>query len=471
MKQFKPIDNKDIQYFKTIVGEQFVSNDPEVLKNYSKDETPDETLRLLPEIVIKPTTSDEIQLITRYCFEKNIAITPRGAGSGLSGGSIPAYGGIVLSLERMNRILEIDIENLIVVVEPGVITNDINRRLKSYGLFYAGYPMSLETCQIGGNVAENAGGGKAVKYGVTGHYVRGVEFVTASGELVHFGGKIYKDVSAYDIVHLMVGSEGTLGIITKIYLKVIPLPKERIVLLAPFDAVDQALRLPVILLNEMAVLPTSLEFMNHESLEFTYKYCNRSYPFPEAKSHILVEIDGDDEERVFSLSEKIGNRLFDVGAKEVYMADDSVLIEEIWKMRRAVPEAIHLALPVEMNEDISVPIQKIGDVLFIIKELSQQYHLFSPVYGHIGDGNLHVTLAPKRNEDWKKNEPVIRKRFYGRVKELGGVLSGEHGVGLKRRDYLSQFYSREEINLMRNIKRAFDPKGILNPGKIFPDFE
>ena len=471
MKQFKPIDNKDIQYFKTIVGEQFVSNDPEVLKNYSKDETPDETLRLLPEIVIKPTTSDEIQLITRYCFEKNIAITPRGAGSGLSGGSIPAYGGIVLSLERMNRILEIDIENLIIVVEPGVITNDINRRLKSYGLFYAGYPMSLETCQIGGNVAENAGGGKAVKYGVTGHYVRGVEFVTASGELVHFGGKIYKDVSAYDIVHLMVGSEGTLGIITKIYLKVIPLPKERIVLLAPFDAVDQALRLPVILLNEMAVLPTSLEFMNHESLEFTYKYCNRSYPFPEAKSHILVEIDGDDEERVFSLSEKIGNRLFDVGAKEVYMADDSVLIEEIWKMRRAVPEAIHLALPVEMNEDISVPIQKIGDVLFIIKELSQQYHLFSPVYGHIGDGNLHVTLAPKRNEDWKKNEPVIRKRFYGRVKELGGVLSGEHGVGLKRRDYLSQFYSREEINLMRNIKRAFDPKGILNPGKIFPDFE
>jgi len=471
MKQFKPIDNQDIQYFKTIVGEQFVSNDPEVLKNYSKDETPDETLRLLPEIVIKPTTSGEIQLITRYCFEKNIAITPRGAGSGLSGGSIPAYGGIVLSLERMNRILEIDIENLIVVVEPGVITNDINRRLKSYGLFYAGYPMSLETCQIGGNVAENAGGGKAVKYGVTGHYVRGVEFVTASGELVHFGGKIYKDVSAYDIVHLMVGSEGTLGIITKIYLKVIPLPKERIVLLAPFDAVDQALRLPVILLNEMAVLPTSLEFMNRESLEFTYKYCNRSYPFPEAKSHILVEIDGDDEERVFSLSEKIGNRLFDIGAKEVYMADDSVLIEEIWKMRRAVPEAIHLALPVEMNEDISVPIQKIGDVLFIIKELSQQYHLFSPVYGHIGDGNLHVTLAPKRNEDWKKNEPVIRKRFYGRVKELGGVLSGEHGVGLKRRDYLSQFYSREEINLMRNIKRAFDPKGILNPGKIFPDFE
>jgi glycolate oxidase len=357
MNQFKPINDQDIQYFKTIIGEQFVSGDPEVLKNYSKDETPDETLRLLPEVVIKPTTNKEIQLITRYCFEKNIAITPRGAGSGLSGGSIPAYGGVVLSLERMNRILEIDIENLIVVVEPGVITNDINRQLKSYGLFYAGYPMSLETCQIGGNVAENAGGGKAVKYGVTGHYVRGVEFVTASGDLVHFGGKIYKDVSAYDIVHLMVGSEGTLGIITKIYLKVIPLPRERIVLLAPFDDVNQALRLPVILLKEMAVVPTSLEFMNHESLDFTYNYCNRSYPFPEAKSHILVEIDGDDEDRVFSLSEKIGNRLFDMGAKEVYMADNSVLIEEIWKMRRAVPEAIHLALPLEMNEDISLPIQ------------------------------------------------------------------------------------------------------------------
>jgi len=468
MRPFKPIDDQDIQYFITIVGDQFVSGDPEVLKNYSKDETPDETLRLLPELVIKPKTTNEIQLLARYCFEKNIAITPRGAGSGLSGGAIPAYGGVVLSMERMNQILEIDIENLIVVVEPGVITNDINRQLKSYGLFYAGYPMSLETCQIGGNVAENAGGGKAVKYGVTGNYVRGLEFVTASGELIHFGGKIYKDVSAYDIIHLMVGSEGTLGIITKIYLKVIPLPKERIVLLAPFDDVNQALRLPVILLKEMAILPTSLEFMNHESLGFAYKYCNRSYPLPDAKSHILIEIDGDDEERVFSLSEKIGNRLFDVGAKEVYMADNSILIEEIWKMRRAVPEAIHLALPVEMNEDISLPILDIGNILLVIKDLSQQYHLFSPIYGHIGDGNLHVTLAPKRIEYWKKDEPTIRKMFYEKVKELGGVLSGEHGIGLKRRDYLSQFYSPEEIRLMRNIKKAFDPKGILNPGKIFP---
>ena len=469
MNQFKSIDNQDIQYFKTIVGDQFVLVDSEVLKNYSKDETPDETLRLLPEIVIKPKETSEIQLITQYCYDKYIAVTPRGAGSGLSGGSIPAYGGVLLSLERMNHILEIDTDNLIVVVEPGVITNDINRKLKGYGLFYAGYPMSLETCQIGGNVAENAGGGKAVKYGVTGNYVRGLEFVTASGELIHFGGKIYKDVSAYDIIHLMVGSEGTLGIITKIYLKVIPLPKERIVLLAPFDDVDQALQLPVVLLKEMAVLPTSLEFMNHESLDFTYKYCNRSYPFPEAKSHILVELDGNNEEEVFSLAEKIGNRLFEMRAKEVYMADNSVLIEEIWKMRRAVPEAIHLALPVEINEDISVPIQKIGNILFSIEELSQQYNLFSPVYGHIGDGNLHVTLAPKNREGWEKYEPIIRKAFYGKVKELGGVLSGEHGVGLKRKDYLSQFYSAEEITLMRNIKKAFDPRGILNPGKIFPD--
>jgi glycolate oxidase len=471
MNQFKPIDDQDIQYFITIVGDQFVSEDPEILKNYSKDETPDETLRLLPEVVIKPKTTSEIQLLARYCFEKNIAITPRGAGSGLSGGAIPAYGGVVMSMERMNQILEIDTDNLMVVVEPGVITNDINRQLKICGLFYAGYPMSLETCQIGGNVAENAGGGKAVKYGVTGNYVRGVEFVTATGEMVHFGGKVYKDVSSYDIVHLMVGSEGTLGIITKIYLKVIPLPKERIVLLAPFDDVNQALRLPVILLKEMAILPTSLEFMNHESLGFAYKYCNRSYPFPDAKSHILIEIDGDDEERVFSLSEKIGNRLFDVGAKEVYMADNSILIEEIWKMRRAVPEAIHLALPVEMNEDISLPIQEIGNILLVIEDLSQQYYLFSPVYGHIGDGNLHVTLAPKRIEHWKKDEPIIRKMFYEKVKELGGVLSGEHGIGLKRKNYLSQFYSLEEINLMRNIKKAFDPKGILNPGKIFPDSE
>lgn len=471
MNNYKQIDNRDIDYFKNIIGEKFVYVDQEVLKNYSKDETPDEFLRKLPDVVVKPSNTNEIQLLMRYCNEKNIAVTPRGAGSGLSGGAIPVYGSIVLSFERMNHILEIDTNSMIVVVEPGVITNEINRKLKSYNLFYAGYPMSLETCQIGGNVAENAGGGKAIKYGVTGNYVRGLEFVTATGGIMHFGGKIYKDVSSYDVVHLMVGSEGTLGIITKIYLKVIPLPKERIVLLAPFDDLRQALRLPVVLLREMALVPTSLEYMNDQSLDFTYKYCNRSYPFPEAKSHILIEIDGDNEEMVFSISEKIGNQLYDMGAKEVYVADNSVLIEEIWKIRRAIPEAIHMALPQEINEDISVPIHKIDILLSYIDEISHQYNLYSPVYGHIGDGNLHISLAPKQPNNWKNIEPLIRKTLYNQVTQINGVLSGEHGVGLKRKNYLSQFYSQAEISLLRNIKNAFDPKGILNPGKIFPDLE
>jgi len=469
MNNYKQIDKQDISYFQNIIGDKFVYEDQEVLKNYSKDETPDESLRTFPDLVIKPGHTEEIQLIMRYCYEKNIAITPRGAGSGLSGGSIPACGGVILSCERMNHILEIDTDNMIVVVEPGVITNDINRQLKSYNLFYAGYPMSLETCQIGGNVAENAGGGKAIKYGVTGNYVRGLEFVTAPGEIMHFGGKIYKDVSSYDIVHLLVGSEGTLGVITKIYLKVIPIPKERIVLLAPFDDLNQALRLPVVLLKEMALVPTSLEFMNHQSLDFAYKYCNRSYPFPEAKSHLLVEVDGDEEDSVFSFAERIGNKLLDMGAKEVYLADNSVLIEEIWKIRRAIPEAIHLALPQEINEDISVPINKIDILLSCIDEISQQYNLHSPVYGHIGDGNLHISLAPKQKDAWKEIEPLIRKTFYNRVMQLNGVLSGEHGIGMKRKNYLSQFYTPAEILLLRNIKNAFDPKGILNPGKIFPD--
>jgi len=469
MNNFKPIDQQDICYFQSMVGENFVYYEQEILKNYSKDETPDETLRFLPEAVIKPVSTKEIQKIMQYCYEKNIAVTPRGAGSGLSGGSIPAYGGIVLSFERMNHVLDIDTENLIVVVEPGVITNDINRKLKNNNLFYAGYPMSLETCQIGGNVAENAGGGKAIKYGVTGHYVRGLEFVTASGEVMRFGGKIYKDVSSYDIVHLMVGSEGTLGIITKVFLKVIPLPKERNVLLVPFDDIAQALRLPVVLLKDLGLLPTSLEFMNNQSLDFAYKYCNRSYPYPQANCHILVEIDGDDEEAVFNQSRKIGEKLSDMGAKEVFMADNSVSIEEIWKIRRAIPEAIHLALPLEINEDISLPISRIEALLHGIDKLSQQYHLHSPVYGHIGDGNLHISLAPIEQENWMEIEPTIRKTFYHQVTQLEGVLSGEHGVGLKRKKYLSLFYSPEEILLLRKIKQAFDPKGILNPGKIFPD--
>jgi len=468
-QQFKKIDSQDIAFFRKVVGDAFVLTHPEALANYAKDETPDETLRHLPEVVVKPKTVEEIQKIMRYCFEKSIPVTPRGAGSGLSGGAIPAQGGVILSLERMNRILEIDRENFIVVVEPGVITNEINRKLKEFGLFYAGYPMSLETCQIGGNIAENAGGGKAVKYGVTGHYVRGLEIVTSWGEVLCFGGKTQKDVTGYDILHLLVGSEGTLAIVTKIYLRVLPRPRERAVLLCPFSSIEAALRTPWLIMGELGVVPAAIELMSRQSLEFAYQYCDSTYPFQEAPCHLLVEIDGQSEEEVFSVYRLIGEKLLAEGAQEVFVADESSSAEEIWKIRRAIPEAIHQTLPLEINEDVSLPLAALYDFVRFIERLSKENNLLAPFYGHLGDGNLHVTLAPLESTEWETLEPELRKKFYQEVKRLGGALTGEHGVGLKRKEYLPLFLGPAELRLLQKIKQVFDPKGILNPGKIFPE--
>jgi glycolate oxidase len=468
MQVFKKINAFDLDFFEDVVGKNFIYSDPEAISNYSKDETTDETLFSSPEVVIKPRTVEEIRKIMKYCYQNNIPVTPRGAGSGLSGGSIPIYGGVVLSFENMNKILEIDEKNMIVVVEPGVITNEINKKLKPYKLFYAGYPMSLETCQIGGNIAENAGGGKAVKYGVTSNYVRGIEFVTASGDLLCFGGKTHKDVSSYDIIHLIVGSEGTLGIVTKIFLKIIPLPKERTLLLAPFNDLSAALNLPTIIFCEMGLMPTSIEIMNRQSLQYAYELSKNSYPYPESPCHILVEIDDNYEESLYKLYTSIGKRMLKENALDVFVADNLLAIEEMWKIRRTIPEALFLFLPDAINEDISVPINRTKDLVDVIKDIGTKYNLVCPIYGHLGDGNLHVTLSPRDKDLWKDKIPKIIYELYKSVVTMGGCLSGEHGIGCKRKDYIPIFYSPEEISLLRKIKYVFDEKGILNPGKIFP---
>ncbi|MCD6156249.1 MAG: FAD-binding protein, partial [Candidatus Atribacteria bacterium] len=329
--------------------------------------------------------------------------------------------------------------------------------------------MSLETCQIGGNIAENAGGGKAVKYGVTGHYVRGLEIVTSWGEVLHFGGKTQKDVTGYDILHLLVGSEGTLAIVTKIYLRVLPRSRERAVLLCPFSSIEAALKTPWLIMGKLGIVPTALELMSHQSLEFAYQYCESAYPFQEAPCHLLVEIDGQREEEVFNSYLLIGEKLLAEGAKEVFVADESSSAEEIWKIRRAIPEAIHQTLSLEINEDVSLPLTALHSFINFIEQLSRENDLLCPFYGHLGDGNLHVTLAPRKSEEWEILEPRLRKKFYQEVKKLGGVLTGEHGVGLKRRKYLPIFLGPSELRLLQTIKQVFDPKGILNPGKIFPE--
>jgi len=423
----------------------------------------------MPEAVVKPSSAEEIAQIVRLANKYKIPITPRGAGSGLSGGAVPVYGGIVLSVERMNRILEIDKENLVVVVEPGVVTNEINNAVKEYGLFYAGYPMSVETCYIGGNVAENAGGGRAVKYGVTGRYVIGLEVVTPTGDIVHLGGKVMKDVTGYDLIHLMVGSEGTLGIFTKIYLKLMPLPQAKVDLLVLFNDMDTAIKVVPKIMTFGRIIPTSIEFMDDLSFKAACKYLNEKIPFEEAGAMLLIELDGNNKTELEEQYEIIGNLCMENGAIEVYVADNATTSERIWRIRRNIAEAWKQFSPHQSLEDVVVPISEIPTFLKKIREISNKYRIPIPCYGHAGDGNIHATpIKPPElsMEEWHEKLEKLLEEMYVVVKELGGVISGEHGIGHKRKKYLPLVLEPAHIEMMRAIKKALDPNLILNPGKI-----
>ncbi|HBT51042.1 MAG TPA: FAD-binding oxidoreductase, partial [Petrotoga sp.] len=462
--------NEIVEELKKIVGaNNVIYDDPDALEAYSHDEVAEKHYAHMPEAVVKPSSAEEIAQIVRLANKYKIPITPRGAGSGLSGGAVPVYGGIVLSVERMNRILEIDKENLVVVVEPGVVTNEINNAVKEYGLFYAGYPMSVETCYIGGNVAENAGGGRAVKYGVTGRYVIGLEVVTPTGDIVHLGGKVMKDVTGYDLIHLMVGSEGTLGIFTKIYLKLMPLPQAKVDLLVLFNDMDTAIKVVPKIMTFGRIIPTSIEFMDDLSFKAACKYLNEKIPFEEAGAMLLIELDGNNKTELEEQYEIIGNLCMENGAIEVYVADNATTSERIWRIRRNIAEAWKQFSPHQSLEDVVVPISEIPTFLKKIREISNKYRIPIPCYGHAGDGNIHATpIKPPElsMEEWHEKLEKLLEEMYVVVKELGGVISGEHGIGHKRKKYLPLVLEPAHIEMMRAIKKALDPNLILNPGKI-----
>jgi len=456
-----------------IVGEKhLIFDQAEKLAAYSHDEVADPAFAHMPEVVVKPASAIEISKIMRLANKYHIPVTPRGAGSGLSGGAVPVYGGIVLSVERMNRILEIDKENLVAVVEPGVVTNEINNVIKDDGLFFAGYPMSVESCFIGGNVAENAGGGKAIKYGVTGRYVLGLEVVLPSGEIVELGGKLSKDVVGYDLVHLMIGSEGTLGIFTKIYLKLLPLPTAKTDLLVLFPDAQTAMKNVPLIMRNGRIIPTAIEFMDQLSVQTTCKYLNEELPYEKAGAMLLIEVDGSSEQQVEQEYETIGRLCEENGAIEVYVALNHTTQERVWAVRRNIAEAFKVFSPVQSLEDIVIPFARIPDILPRLDELSQRYPVVIPCYGHAGDGNVHVTLVKKPDlpmEQWVGVEHEVLIELYKIARELGGTISGEHGIGSKRREFLPIVMSSELMDLQRQIKAVFDPNQILNPGKIFPE--
>jgi glycolate oxidase len=470
MTQYNHVTERIAGMLADIVGVEYVIyGDNDKLEPYSHDEVPGAEYRHMPEVVVRPRTAGQVSKIMKLANAEMIPVTPRGAGSGLSGGAVPIYGGIVLLCDRMNEILEFDPENMMITVEPGIVSNEINEYLKPHGLFYAGYPMSLETCFIGGNVAENAGGGKAVKYGVTNRYVLGMEVVMPGGDIVEFGGKLIKDVTGYNMAQLMTGSEGTLCVFTKITLKLLPLPAHQADLLCLFKDSKTA----ITAVNKVmtgGIIPTSIEYMDKTAFVAACDYLNETLPYKDAGAMLLITIDGFSGEQVISEYEAVGDMCMDMGAIEVYVADNPTTTERVWKIRRNIGEAYNIISRRQSGEDIVVPPAQIPQMVAKLEELADKYKLMIPCFGHAGDGNLHARLVsdPAWSDDrWKETLPKVLDELYTLTAELGGRISGEHGIGSKRKKYMSKVVSEEYLNTLRAIKKALDPQNILNPGKIF----
>jgi glycolate oxidase len=468
---YNPVTSAIVAELEDIVGKNnVIHGDPERMQDYSHDETSGGDAHI-PEVVVKPREAREIAAIMKLANRERIPVTPRGAGSGLSGGAVPVYGGILLSVERMNRILEIDRENMTITVEPGVITNNISEAVQEYSLFYAGYPMSVEMCFIGGNVAENAGGGRAIKYGVTGRYVLGLEIVLPTGEIVQLGGKRIKDVTGYDLLHLMVGSEGTLGIFTKIVLRLMPLPVARVVLLVPFPDAARAIGAVPRIITQARVIPASVEFMDRLSVETGYAHIGETPPHPNIGAMLLIEVDAFSKEQAEAEYAAIVEVCLAAGALDVFVGDSPAKEKKMWRPRQVLAEAFKAIASAESSEDIVVPLAQIPALMPELERIAAQYNVFAPCFGHAGDGNLHVHLLKKSEtpiEEWRARLPAMQEDLYRVVARLGGTISGEHGIGSKRARYLPIVQDETLIELQRRIKRAFDPLNILNPGKIFP---
>ncbi|AEH50444.1 FAD-binding oxidoreductase [Pseudothermotoga thermarum] len=458
-----------IEKLQQIVGVENVKTDPDELERYSKDET-SEIEHQTPLCVVFPTTAEEVSQIMKLANLYKVPVTPRGAGTGLSGGAVPIKGGIVLSLEKMNRIVEIDRENMVAVVEPGVITDEIQKLAEEYGLFYAGDPASSESSSIGGNVAENAGGVKVMKYGPTSHHILGLEVVLPTGEIVNFGGKVLKNVMGYDMVRLFVGSEGTLGIVTKIIVRLIPKPKYFATLLVPFDNVERAVLSVPKILSESGILPTSIELMDKQSALMASTFLSENIPHQDAECHLIIEVDGTDKDGLARTYINLGEKLQQMGALEVYIADNRYQRLKIWKFRKAIAEGIIAFRPRHCMEDVSVPIKEIPKLIMKTYEIAEENKLEVLNFGHVGDGNVHVTfLKPEQMSEqlWKENLEKALVDLYQTTAKLGGTITGEHGIGIKRKKYLSIFMSKNELDLMKKLKRIFDPNNVLNPGKVF----
>jgi len=439
-----------------------VSTSPEDLLCYGFDAS---GLEASPSAVVWPEHTEDVVRIMKYACENSVPVVPRGAGTGMTGGVVPISGAIVLSLEKMNRILDVDSENLSVLCEPGMINGRLQRDLERRGLFYPPDPASMNFCTIGGNVAENAGGPKAIKYGVTRDYVMEIESVLPDGKILTTGVKTPKGVVGYDLTRLLVGSEGTLSVFTKIRLKILPLPEEVITLLAVFNRLESA-GYAVSRIIASRIIPRTLEFMDREAIRSVENFKPVGLP-QEAEAVLLIELDGYPS-TISKEAEKVADICRHLGA-EISMAEDEDARAKLWEARRAVSPALYHISPTKINEDIVVPRNKISEILQYLRKLSEESGIKIVNFGHAGDGNIHVNIMVDRNnkEEYAKGVELVRHVFQETL-GLGGTISGEHGVGLTKVPYIGMEISETALSVMRGIKEVFDPKNILNPGKIFP---
>jgi len=446
-----------------IAGKENITTSREDLICYSYDAT---NQKFLPDAVVFPKSAEEISLILKLANREAFPVIPRGAGSGFSGGSLPVEGGVVVSLERMNKILKIDTDNLVAIVEPGVVTGDFQEEAENMGLFYPPDPSSLKFCTIGGNIAECAGGPRAVKYGVTKDYVLGLEVVLPTGEIINTGVQTAKGVVGYDLTKLIVGSEGTLGIVTKAVLKLLPLPEATKTMFAVFsDMRDAANTVSKIISSK--IIPSTLEFMDKESIG-----CVAGYLPPDLSGSIeaalLIEVDGDKD-----LIEKeallIRGICMENSATDVRIAGNRQEAKTLWQARRAISPSMAKLKPNKINEDIVVPRSKIPDAIMGTRDIARKYNIIIANFGHAGDGNIHVNvMIDKSNSGEFERGKTAVEEIFRLVLSLGGTISGEHGIGTAKMPYIGMELSPAAIDVMRRVKQVLDPKGVLNPGKIFP---
>ena len=464
---FHKITEKDIAFFSTAIGSEYVYADEENLLRCAHDETED--LRYMPEVVLQPTNVEQVSAVMSYCNEHLIPVTPRGAGTGLSGGALPTKGGVVLDMKRFNKIKQIDTRNFQVTVEPGVITQELMERVKEHGLMYPPDPASKGSCFIGGNISENSGGPKAVKYGVVKDYVLNLQIVLPNGDIMWTGANVLKNATGYNLTQLLVGSEGTLAVITQIVLRLIPAVKHDLLMLVPFRKAYEACE-AVNAVFLKGITPSAIEFMERDALEWVMGYMNSTaIALPEdIEAHLLIEVDGNNLAQLQADMEEIATVMEQYNVDEILLAESHEQKQLLWQMRRKVGEAVK-SNSIYKEEDTVVPRAELPRLLQVIKAIGKEYGFHSVCYGHAGDGNLHVNIVKQQMSDeaWQTELPKGIRKLFAAVVEMGGTISGEHGIGLVQKSYMDIAFNQQQLQLMKDIKQVFDPKGILNPGKIF----